>query len=42
MLPKRIACAIGGGYCMSVKPVVGALADVTNCLGKNASLNQRT
>ena len=33
MLPNRIACAIGGGFCRSVKPVVGALAEVTNCLG---------
>src|ERR1700685_3384237 len=33
MLPKRIACAIGGGFCRSVKPVVGADADVTMGLG---------
>jgi hypothetical protein len=28
-----MACAIGGGFCRSVKPVVGALAEVTNCFG---------
>src|SRR6187549_813382 len=41
MLPNRMACAIGGGFCRSVKPVVGALAEVTNCLGTLRFLSSR-
>jgi hypothetical protein len=33
MFPNRIAWAIGGDFCRSVKPVVGALLDVTNVFG---------
>jgi hypothetical protein len=32
-----MACAIGGGFCRSVKPVVGAEADVTYVLGNSSS-----